>query len=98
MTVLYYDWDLEKNEKLKQERNISFPEIVKAIDEEKLITILNHPNKGKYPKQKILVVNVNDYAYLVPFIEEKDRIFLKTIIPSRKATRDFIFKKIKNSK
>jgi hypothetical protein len=95
MIVVYYDWDKEKNEKLKIDRDLSFEGVVKAIDEGKLITTTNHPNKKKYPNQKIFVLEINDYAYLVPFVEDKEKIFLKTIIPSRKATRDYILKKLK---
>ena len=57
-----------------------------------LIEIVPHPNPAKYPRQKIMVVEVGGYAYLVPFVEEDDHFFLKTIIPSRRATRDFIAK------
>lgn len=85
-----FRWGHKKNEQLKAERNISFEEIVLAIEADGLLDILKHPNPGKYPNQRVLVVAVGRYAYLVPFVEEADCYFLKTIIPSRKATRDYL--------
>ncbi len=61
-----------------------------AIESGSLLDVLPHPNQAKYPRQQILVVVADDYAYLVPFVEEDDYFFLKTIIPSRKATRDYL--------
>ena len=55
-----------------------------------VLDILAHPNQAKYPRQRVLVVAVDDYAFLVPFVEEDDHLFLKTIVPSRKATRDYL--------
>jgi len=88
----YFDWDSSKNESLKREREIGFEDIVIAIEEGRLLDVLAHHNPQRYPNQRIFVVVVLEYVYLVPFIEEADRIFLKTIIPSRKATRDYLFK------
>jgi uncharacterized DUF497 family protein len=85
-----FRWGHKKNEQLKAERNISFEEIVLAIEADGLLDILKHPNPGKYPNQRVLVVAVGRYACLVPFVEETDCYFLKTIIPSRKATRDYL--------
>ncbi|PJC74587.1 MAG: toxin [Syntrophobacterales bacterium CG_4_8_14_3_um_filter_58_8] len=85
-----FRWNHEKNEQLKIERRISFEEIVLSIEANGLIDILKHPNRGKYPNQLVFVVFYNGYIYLVPFIEEADYYFLKTIIPSRKATRDYL--------
>jgi hypothetical protein len=85
-----FRWNHEKNEKLKVERGISFEEIVLSIEVEGLLDILKHPNRGKYPNQLMFVVVFYDYVYLVPFIKEEDYYFLKTIIPSRKATRDYL--------
>ncbi len=88
---IYYHWDNKKNELLKQYRNICFEQIVMHVDKGDLIDIIEHPNKKKYPNQKMLVVAVNEYAYLVPFVEEKENVyFLKTIIPSRKATKKYL--------
>ena len=75
---------------LKTERGISFEEITVAVEAGALLDVVPHPNPKKYPRQMIMVVKVAGYAYLVPFVEENDHFFLKTIIPSRKATRDFI--------
>ncbi len=88
----HYDFSSYKNEKLKKERGISFEEIVVAVIEGRLMDIIEHPNKEKYPNQRVLVVQIEEYGYLVPFVEEKERMFLKTIIPSRKVTRDYIKK------
>ena len=84
-----YSWNPEKNEWLQKERGISFEEVVLNIQLGNEVAIYDHPNTRKYPNQKISVVIIEDYAYLVPFVEDKDTIFLKTIIPSRKATRQY---------
>jgi len=86
----YYKWDIEKNEKLISERGISFEQVVMHIERGDVLDIFVHPNPEKYPKQQIIVVEINEYAYLVPFVESPEGKFLKTIIPSRKATRDYI--------
>jgi uncharacterized DUF497 family protein len=86
----YFSWDIEKNEKLKAERNISFEEIVFYIGRGQVLDILEHPNKKKYPNQLIFVIQVEDYVYLVPFVEKENEIILKTIIPSRKATKHYL--------
>ena len=85
-----FRWNHEKNEQLKVERGISFEEIVLSIEAEGLLDILKHTNRGKYPNQLMFVVVFYDYVYLVPFVEEADYYFLKTVIPSRKATRDYL--------
>jgi hypothetical protein len=87
-----FRWSPDKNDLLKQERGVSFEEIAVAVEAGRLLEIVPHQNPAKYPRQKIMVVEVAGYAFLVPFIEEEDHFFLKTIIPSRKATRDFIAK------
>ena len=91
----YLDWNKEKNEKLKKERDISFEEVVMAIEEGNLLDVIEHPNKKKYSNQKLFVVNIHDYAYLVPFTEDERRYFLKTIFPSRKITQKHIINKKK---
>ena len=83
-------WDVAKNNKLKLERNISFEDVIYHIENKKLLNIVNHPNQEKYEGQKMFVININDYVYLVPFIESKGEIILKTIIPSRKATKYYL--------
>lgn len=85
-----FRWNHEKNEQLKIDRAISFEEMVLALEADGLLDILRHPNATKYPNQRILVVCFREYAYLVPFVEEPDSYFLKTIIPSRKATREYL--------
>lgn len=88
--VKYFSWSNEKNAWLKRERNISFEDVLFFIMQGQLLDILEHPNQEKYRNQKILVVNIDDYAYLVPFVETENEIFLKTIIPNRKATKQYI--------
>lgn len=85
-----FRWNHEKNEQLKAERNMSFEEVVLAIEADGLLDIVTHSNPGKYPNQRMLVVAVEQYVYLVPFVEEADYYFLKTVIPNRKATRDYL--------
>ena len=83
-------WSAEKNELLKLSRGVSFESIVIAIEAGGLLDIVEHPNVTKYPNQRVLVVSFDGYVYLVPFVEEPDYFFLKTVIPSRKATRDYL--------
>ena len=83
-------WSTEKSEALKVDPGASFESAVVAIETGGLLDILAHPNQAKYPRQRILVVAADNYAYLVPFVEDEDYFFLKTIIPSRKATRDYL--------
>ncbi|MBP7552795.1 MAG: BrnT family toxin [Spirochaetes bacterium] len=91
-----FNWNTEKNKILINERNISFEEIVIAIFEDKIVDVYEHSNQEKYPSQKIYEIELNDYIYLVPFIENEDNIFLKTIIPSRKATKQYFNRGEKN--
>ena len=85
-----FRWSSEKNRPLKIERGVSFEQMVVAMDDGGLLDILEHPNAAKYPKQKVLVVGSDGYASLVPCVEASDHVFLKTVIPSRKATRDYL--------
>ena len=85
-----FRWGAEKSEQLKQERGVSFEQMVVAIEAGGLLDILAHPNLARYPDQRLMVVASDGYAYLVPFVEEADHYFLKTVIPSRKATRDYL--------
>lgn len=87
-----FRWNHDKNEVLKKDRNISFEEVVLAIEADGLLDELQHPNPEKYPNQSVLVVALDGYAYLVPYVEEQDYYFLKTVIPSRKATRDYLLR------
>lgn len=93
-----FRWGHDKNEQLRIERGISFEEIVVAIEAGGLIDVLMHSNPEKYPGQLVLVVLFNNYIYLVPFVEEIECYFLKTIIPSRKATRDYLKRGGENGK
>ncbi|OFV96278.1 MAG: toxin [Acidobacteria bacterium RIFCSPLOWO2_12_FULL_54_10] len=86
----YFSWDIEKNEKLKAERGISFEEIVFHIEQGDVLDILEHPNQSRYSGQRIFAVIVSAYVYLVPFIETGNEVVLKTIIPSRKATKKYL--------
>ena len=86
----FFSWNIEKNEQLKKERNVSFEEVVFYIEKGQLFDIVEHHNQEQYPRQKILIVNINDYAYLIPFIEAKNEVFLITIIPGRKATNKYL--------
>ena len=85
-----YNWNSQKNERLKAERNISFEEVIFHIQNGDEIDIYDHPNQERYPNQKISVVIIEKYAYLVPYVESDTEIFLKTIIPSRKATKKYL--------
>ncbi|MDO8206991.1 MAG: toxin [Gallionella sp.] len=93
-----FRWNHEKNETLKIERSISFEEIVLAIEADGLLDELRHPNPEKYPNQSIFVVTLDEYVYLVPYVEEPDYYFMKTVIPSRKATRDYLLRSNQNEK
>ena len=86
----YFIWNSDKNEQLKGERDISFEQVVIQIEEGKLHDILEHPNQQKYKDQQIFVVELNEYIHLVPFVEDEEYVFLKTIIPSRKATKKYL--------
>jgi len=79
-----FRWNPDKNETLKIERSISFEEIALAIEADGLLDELRHPNSEKYPNQSVLVVALDGYVYLVPYVEESDYYFLKTVIPNRK--------------
>lgn len=85
-----YQWSEEKNSLLKNERGVGFEEVIIALCEDGLIKVLDHPNQKKYPHQKIFVIVLDQYVYLVPFVETEREIFLKTIIPSRKATKQYL--------
>jgi uncharacterized DUF497 family protein len=86
----YYNWNPDKNEILRSRRGISFEEIVFHIEHGDEVDIFDHPNQERYPNQKISVVVIEGYAYLVPYVESETEIFLKTIIPGRKATKKYI--------
>ncbi|MGA7953672.1 MAG: BrnT family toxin [Gloeobacterales cyanobacterium] len=83
-------WDHEKNAKLKQERGVSFEMVTLAMAQGNVLDDLIHPNSEKYANQRILVVKIREYAWLVPYVETELELFLKTIIPSRKATKKYL--------
>lgn len=85
-----FEWSTSKNRQLIEQRGISFGRIVSAIEKGRLLEVLEHPNPERYPGQRIYVVEIDEYLYLVPFVTQSDGTsFLKTIIPSRKATRSY---------
>ena len=85
-----YSFSPEKNKKLQEERGICFEEVIFIISNSGILDILEHPNQAKYPNQKIIVVEIDRYVYLVPAVFDEEKIFLKTIIPSRKATKKYL--------
>ncbi len=87
-----FNWNPGKNEEIRAERGISFEEILFHIENGDVLDILQHPNQERYQGQRIFVVAVNEYVHLVPFIEDEKEVFLKTIIPSRKATKKYLGK------
>ncbi len=90
LAVKYFAWDDAKNAKLKADRGIGFEDIVFHIERGDLLDTLEHPNPDRYGGQRIFVVRREDYVYLVPFVEDDHTVFLKTIIPSRKATKKYL--------
>lgn len=86
----YFDWDSLKSEKLQKERGVNFEEVLVALEEDRLLATIENPNQAAlYPGQKMLVIEIQEYAYLVPFAEDDEKVFLKTIIPSRKKLTSF---------
>jgi uncharacterized DUF497 family protein len=85
-----FDWNDEKNEILKGTRGIGFEDVVFHIRNGDVLDIIEHPNAARYPGQNIIVLNIDDYVYLVPYVKERGTRFLKTIIPSRKATKEYL--------
>lgn len=87
----HYEFSAEKNQQLIKERGISFEEVIAAIEEWALLAVVSHPNSAKYPNQEIYVVNINNYVCLVPFVRKnKSTVFLKTIFPHRKSTKQYL--------
>lgn len=85
-----FDWNDEKNEWLRNERGVTFEEIVYHITHDGLLDTIEHPNQKTYPGQRLFIVNVEGYACIVPFVEHAESFFLKSIIPSRKMTRKYL--------
>ena len=86
----YFDWNDEKNEILRKVRGVSFEQVELAIASGDLIDIIRHQNPAKYPNQKVFLVKIDNYIYSVPYVEDEEKIFFKTIIPNRKATKKYI--------
>ncbi len=86
----HFAWNSEKNTQLIEARGISFERVVYHIERDKILDVIKHPNFSKYPNQRMFILNIGNYAYLVPFIESETEFFLKTIIPSRKATKKYL--------
>jgi len=84
---MQYEWNPDKNAKLKKERNISFEEVIFHLSQGDLWKTADHPDQKKYPGQRLYFVLIDQYIYIVPHVISKEHIFLKTIIPSRKATK-----------
>lgn len=90
MYMNIFRWDNEKNELLKNGRGVCFEQVVLLMEKGEVLDTIEHPNQERYPGQKIAVVIIDAYAYLVPYVEHNEEIFLKTIIPSRKATHKYL--------
>ena len=88
-----FNWNSDKNIWLKENRNVSFEDILFYIDNGCLLDDIINPNQDKYPNQRIMVINIQDYVYLVPYLETDNERYLKTIIPSRKATKKYLGEK-----
>jgi uncharacterized DUF497 family protein len=88
-----FRWDNEKNEVLKNNRGVCFEQVVLLMERGEVLATIEHPNQERYPRQKIAVVIIDAYAYLVPYVEKTEEIFLKTIIPSREATNKYVREK-----
>lgn len=86
----FFYWNLEKNALLKKERGICFEDMVLRVNTGHVLAVVDHPKKEKYPNQMIMIVNVDGYAYMVPFVPHEKGFLLKTIIPSRKYTKKYI--------
>ena len=84
------NWNSTKNQQIISERGISFEDIVFYLQQGALLDDIEHPNNDKYPNQRVFVINIDDYVHLVPYVENTKEIFLKTVIPSRKATKAYL--------
>lgn len=87
----YFDWDEKKNVFLKESRGVSFEQVQTAVEEGRVLDDFEHPNKKRYPNQRIMVIELENYAYYVPYVEDQEKVFLKTIFPSRRATKKYLF-------
>lgn len=85
-----FDWSEQKNTSLKAERDICFEDIKSAVEDGRVLEDSEHLNQERYPGQRMLIVEVNDYAYSAPYVEDKGKVFLKTVFPNRKATKKYL--------
>jgi uncharacterized DUF497 family protein len=92
------NWNSDKNIQLKAERGVTFEEVLIAISHGGLLNVVFHPNKERHLNQRIFIVRIRGYAYLVPFVETAEEVFLKTIIPSRNATKRYLPEETENEK
>ena len=90
-----FDWNEDKNRWLKQERGVSFEQVVFNIENGNLLDVIQHPNQAKYKGQRVYVIEIDNYVYMIPYVEEQDVIFLKTVFPSRKYTNLYLRKEKK---
>jgi uncharacterized DUF497 family protein len=88
----YIRWDEQKNEWLKRNRGLGFEQIAVLIEQGQVLEVMDHPDQRKYPRQKMAIVEIGGYACLVPYVDDEEGVFLKTIIPSRKATKKYLRK------
>ena len=84
------NWNSTKNQQLIAERGISFEDVVFYLQQGELLDDIEHPNEEKYSHERVFVINIDDYVCLVPYVENRKEIFLKTVIPSRKATKQYL--------
>ncbi len=88
----YFDWSKEKNVLLISQRGVSFEMVIACIEHDRVLDNVKHPNQKEYPHQHIFIVEIDEYVYAVPYVEDDQKIFLKTIIPSRKLTQKYLNK------
>ena len=84
-----FNWNPDKNQQLIRDRGVSFEDVIYYLLQGDILDDMKHPNSERYPNQRVFVLSIDDYIYLVPYVEDSEEIFLKTIIPSRKATREY---------
>ncbi len=87
---MIFDWNDEKNKELQEKRNIGFENVIVAINQGYIIDVLEHPNKEKYGNQYLIIIEIDNYAYVVPVVIDEEIYFLKTIFPSRKYTKKYL--------
>ena len=85
-----FDWDDLKNETLQRVRGVCLEDVLVCIRNGGVIDVIRHPDRDRYPSQSIIVLNMEGYVWLVPYVKSRGVRFLKTIIPSRKATREYL--------